>query len=69
MDKFISDAKPWDLAKNPDQREPLKLVLHTAVETLRHLAVLLVPVLPESTQAIQGATRQTNQISRIPLPN
>ncbi|MBK8315361.1 MAG: methionine--tRNA ligase [Acidobacteria bacterium] len=65
VDKFISDAKPWDLAKNPDQREPLKLVLHTAVETLRHLAVLLVPVLPESTQAIQEQLGQTNQISRI----
>jgi methionyl-tRNA synthetase len=52
VDKFISDAKPWDLAKSEDQRGALDLVLHTATETLRHLTVLLVPVLPNATQEI-----------------
>lgn len=52
VDKFISDARPWDLAKNPERRGALELVLHTAVQTLRYLTVLLAPVLPEATQAI-----------------
>jgi methionyl-tRNA synthetase len=65
IDKFISDARPWDLAKQPDQREALNMVLHTAVETLRHLAVLLVPVLPESTQAIWEHLGENGKVGEI----
>jgi methionyl-tRNA synthetase len=65
IDKFISDAKPWDLAKQPDQRGALNLVLHTAVETLRHLAVLLVPALPESTQAIWEYLGESGEVSQV----
>ena len=52
VDKFISDLKPWNLAKDPAREADLDLVLGTAVRTLRQLTVLLVPVLPESTRAI-----------------
>lgn len=62
-DKFISDAKPWDLAKQADQRGALELVLHTATEALRHLAVLLAPVLPEATQAIWEQSGATGQVA------
>jgi methionyl-tRNA synthetase len=65
IDKFISDAKPWDLAKQPDGREALNLVLHTATETLRHLTVLLAPVLPESTQAIWEQLGQNGRVSEV----
>ena len=52
VDKMISDAKPWDLAKDQNQRETLNAVLYRAAETLRWLCVLLYPVMPESAQAI-----------------
>ena len=52
VDKFISDAKPWELAKNEEQRETLGAVLYRAAETIRWLAVLLHPVMPESTRGI-----------------
>jgi len=52
VDKFISDAKPWELAKNEEQRETLGAVLYRAAETIRWLAVLLHPVMPESTRAM-----------------
>ncbi len=52
VDKFLSDTKPWNLAKDPTERAALELVLHTAVEALRHFAVLLAPVLPVSAQTI-----------------
>jgi methionyl-tRNA synthetase len=52
VDKFISDAKPWELAKNEEQRETLGAVLYRAAETIRWLAVLLHPVMPESTRDI-----------------
>jgi methionyl-tRNA synthetase len=52
VDKFISDAKPWELARESEQRETLGAVLYRAAETLRWLAVLLYPVMPESTLGI-----------------
>lgn len=52
VDKMISDAKPWDLAKDEKQRESLNAVLYRAAESLRWLCVLLYPVMPEAAQAI-----------------
>jgi len=52
VDKFISDAKPWELARSEEQRETLSAVLYRAAETIRWLAVLLCPVMPESSRAI-----------------
>ncbi len=52
VDKMISDAKPWELAKNESQRETLNAVLYRAAETLRWLSVLLHPVMPEATARI-----------------
>ncbi|HET9785701.1 MAG TPA: methionine--tRNA ligase subunit beta, partial [Pyrinomonadaceae bacterium] len=52
VDKMISDAKPWDLAKDENQRETLNAVLYRAAESLRWLCVLLYPVMPESALGI-----------------
>ncbi|MGI8813478.1 MAG: methionine--tRNA ligase [Pyrinomonadaceae bacterium] len=52
IDKMISDAKPWELAKDEKQSETLNAVLYRATETIRWLAVLLYPVMPESSRAI-----------------
>jgi methionyl-tRNA synthetase len=52
LDKMISDAKPWVLAKDESQAETLNAILYRAAETLRWLAVLLAPVMPESSQKI-----------------
>jgi methionyl-tRNA synthetase len=68
VDKFISDAKPWDLAKHADGRGPLELVLHTAVETLRHLTVLLAPVLPNATQEIWEQSGEAGKVAEV-APN
>jgi methionyl-tRNA synthetase len=65
VDKFLSDAKPWDLAKRAGSRGSLELVLHTATETLRHLAVLLAPVLPNSTQEIWEQLGEAGKASEI----
>jgi methionyl-tRNA synthetase len=52
IDKMISDAKPWVLAKDESQAETLNAVLYRASETLRWLAVMLAPVMPESAAKI-----------------
>ena len=65
VDKFISDAKPWDLAKDPAKRADLELVLHTAAESLRFFAALLAPVLPNATQAIWQQLGESGDVSKL----
>jgi methionyl-tRNA synthetase len=52
VDKMISDAKPWELAKDENQKQTLNAVLYRAAETLRWLCVLLYPVMPTATLEI-----------------
>jgi methionyl-tRNA synthetase len=66
VDKFLSDTKPWKLAKEPAERAALELVLHTAVEAVRHFAVLFAPVLPVSAQAIWQQLGETGNVAEIP---
>jgi methionyl-tRNA synthetase len=51
-DKMITEAKPWDLAKDENQRYTLNAVLYRAAESLRWLSVLLYPVMPNASCAI-----------------
>jgi methionyl-tRNA synthetase len=52
VDKMITDAKPWDLAKDENQKQTLGVVLYRAAESLRWLSVLLYPVMPDASRAI-----------------
>jgi methionyl-tRNA synthetase len=52
VDKMITDAKPWDLAKDESQKPALGAVLYRAAESLRWLSVLLYPVMPEASRAM-----------------
>ncbi|HVF23772.1 MAG TPA: methionine--tRNA ligase, partial [Pyrinomonadaceae bacterium] len=52
VDKMITDAKPWDLAKDENQAQTLGAVLYRAAESLRWLTVLLYPVMPEACGAM-----------------
>lgn len=65
IDKFLSDAKPWILAKDENQRETLNAVLYRAVESLRWFCVLLNPVMPEATQEIYLQIGLTEDITAV----
>jgi methionyl-tRNA synthetase len=52
VDKMITDAKPWDLAKDENQKQTLGAVLYRAAESLRWLSVLLYPVMPQASRTI-----------------
>jgi len=52
IDKMITDAKPWDLAKDENQRQTLNAVLFRSAEALRWLCVFLAPIMPQTTQNI-----------------
>jgi methionyl-tRNA synthetase len=65
VDKMISDAKPWNLAKEPAQQQTLNAVLYRAAETLRWLSVLLYPVMPNATREIYAQLGLTEDLSKI----
>ena len=65
IDKMISDAKPWELVKDERQAETLNAVLYRAAETLRWLAVLVVPVMPEASMKIYGQLGHSDDVSSI----
>lgn len=65
VDKFLSDLKPWDLAKDPEKKDVLSTVLFTALEALRTFTVLLAPVLPEATQAIWEQMGERGQVAGL----
>jgi methionyl-tRNA synthetase len=65
VDKMISDAKPWDLAKDANQRPALNAVLYRAAESLRWLCVLLYPVMPKATREIYVQLGLNDDLSSI----
>jgi methionyl-tRNA synthetase len=65
VDKMISDAKPWDLAKDSSQQQTLHAVLYRAAESLRWLSVLLYPVMPNATRAIYAQLGLSDDLSKI----
>ena len=52
VDRYISDTKPWAIAKDSSRRDELAAVLVTAFEALRAFVVILAPALPEGSTAI-----------------
>jgi methionyl-tRNA synthetase len=65
VDKMISDAKPWDLAKDGNQSQTLNAVLYRAAESLRWLCALLYPVMPDAAREIYTQLGLTDDVSRI----
>jgi methionyl-tRNA synthetase len=69
VDKMISDAKPWDLAKDASQQQTLNAVLYRSAETLRWLSVLLYPVMPKATREIYSQLGLTEDLSTVDPAN
>ena len=65
VDKTISDAKPWDLAKDENQKQTLGAVLYRAAEVLRWLSVILFPIIPNATREIYEQLGLTDDLSAI----
>ena len=65
IDKMISDAKPWELVKDENQRETLNAILYRATETLRWLCVLLYPVMPQASREIYAQIGLSEDITKL----
>jgi methionyl-tRNA synthetase len=69
VDKMISDAKPWDLAKDTNQTQTLNAILYRAAESLRWLCVLLYPVMPNAAREIHLQLGAANDVSKTDPKN
>ncbi|KAJ8982120.1 hypothetical protein NQ317_002846 [Molorchus minor] len=49
---FFETLKPWEMRKNPDTANELKVVLHLALESLRVSAILLQPIVPNISNIV-----------------
>jgi methionyl-tRNA synthetase len=52
VDVYLTSTRPWALADDPTKRQRLGRVLYTAAESLRFIAPLAYPVLPETTEKL-----------------
>ena len=49
---FVTEKEPWVVAKDPARQSELEDILYNTAESLRALAVLLHPVMPEVTEKL-----------------
>ncbi len=50
--KYIDETMPWALAKDESQKARLGGVLYNLIESIRYIAVLLAPFMPETSENI-----------------
>jgi methionyl-tRNA synthetase len=55
LNRYIVQNAPWELAKDEGQKDRLAVVLYTLSESLRILALLLKPILPEASVKMAAA--------------
>jgi len=55
-DGYVEASKPWELAKVDPER--LSTVIYNLLEILRHLALLLWPIIPDTSEKIMAALGQ-----------
>ena len=64
---YVTEQEPWKIAKDEANKERLATVLYCVAETLRAIAVLYHPVMPESTTKIWnilGASQSIGDIAK-----
>ena len=52
--QYVNEKKPWELAKDPSQRDQLHQVCSTALTLFRDLTLYLKPVLPKVAEAVEA---------------
>ena len=49
---YVTEKEPWAIAKDAERKQELDQVLYNTAESIRALAVLLHPVMPETTEKL-----------------
>ena len=60
LNRYVTEQKPWELAKDDVRRDDLVVVLHTLADGLRVAAIALASYLPVSAQRILDALGQSD---------
>jgi methionyl-tRNA synthetase len=63
LNGFVTEEKPWELAKDDARAADLDRVLYTLVDGLRVVAVALAPYLPATSPKILSALGQSEDVS------
>lgn len=50
--KYIDETMPWSLAKDEAQKDRLATVLYNLLESIRYIAVMLQPMMPQTAEMI-----------------
>jgi methionyl-tRNA synthetase len=50
--QYLVEREPWKLAKDGDRRDELADVLYASAETLRALAVMILPIMPSAAERL-----------------
>ena len=50
--KYIDETAPWVLSKDEASKERLGTVLYNLIESIRYIAVMLLPLMPETAKSI-----------------
>ena len=53
--KNIVENEPWNLAKDPANREKLLAIMYRLLEVLRSVAILIAPFMPQASEKILGS--------------
>jgi methionyl-tRNA synthetase len=64
-DRYLAAQKPWTLAADSARREELERVLYGATESLRFIAILAHPVIPDATQRIWEQLGQAGKLADV----
>jgi methionyl-tRNA synthetase len=68
-DQFITETKPWALAKDPANEAQLGEVLFAAAQSLRHVVALAYPVIPHASKKIWVQLGERSDIASYDLRN
>jgi methionyl-tRNA synthetase len=71
VDEYISECTPWKLAESaaPEDQEKLKVVLWTVAQTLRFVAILCRPFIPEASQQLWVLLGQSGNVEDQRIDN
>jgi methionyl-tRNA synthetase len=64
-DKYLVVEKPWTLASDPLRRGDLERVLYVAAESIRFIAVIAHPIIPDATQKIWEQLGQRGRLADV----
>jgi methionyl-tRNA synthetase len=65
VDDYLAKQQPWKKAEDRSSKEPVADTLYAAAESLRMIAVLAHPVIPDATQKIWEQLGQPGKVSDV----